>query len=319
MALIDWNNDGPVAGHVLVNGLKFYLRVSGPPRQPGQPAIIIETGLGDSSIAWSAVSRLTSSFARIYTYDRAGLGASQTSSKPRSGQNMASELSSLFKAARIAPPYVLVSHSAGCLVAREFVAINPSHVVGMVMVEGNTEFSYKVRPEDLVIIISVLSKDLDQYQVTNTHNRHKLTPEEWTALTTKDNPQEAKRHGNTALQEYLEYEATADTLARRKQYEKAILGDKPISVIKGEEFKDTQLLLDAAIKKGNGSDFEWDVIRRWIGMDGEETRLQREQLRLSTNGRFVNAWLSGHDVHLTEPEVIVDEIRWVLRENGIDV
>lgn len=319
MDLIDWNNDGPATGHVLVNGLKFYLRVSGPPRQPGQPAIIIETGLGDSGIAWSAVSRLTSSFARIYTYDRAGLGASQTSSKPRSGQNMASELSSLLKAARVAPPYVIVSHSSGSLIAREFVAINPSDVAGMVMVEGNTEFSYKVRPEDLVVIISVISKDLDQYQVMNIYNRHKLTPEEWAALTTDDTPQEAKRHGNTALQEYLEYEATADTLARRKQYENVILGDKPISVVKGEELKDTELLLDAAIKKGNGSDFEWDAIRKWINMDEEETRLQREQLRLSTNGRFVNARLSGHDVHLTEPEVIVDEIRWVLRENGVNV
>ena len=39
-----------------------------------------------------------------------------------------------------------------------------------------------------------------------------------------------------------------------------------------------------------------------------DEKLQREQLRLSNNSRFVETEHSGHNVHVTEPGVVVDEV-----------
>jgi pimeloyl-ACP methyl ester carboxylesterase len=46
----------------------------------------------------------------------------------------------------------------------------------------------------------------------------------------------------------------------------------------------------------------------------QDSQLQLEQLSLSSNSRSVIAEKSGHNVHLTQPEVIADATRWVLDE-----
>lgn len=311
MAHLDWNR-GQVSGLVSVGTHRLFVSAAGPPHQPGQPTVIIEAGLGEDSVGWRAVSRHLSQFIRVVTYDRAGLGKSQTSPLPRTAQNIALELSDVLKAADIPPPYVLVGHSYGGILVREFLAANPSQVAGLVFVEANTENSYRIRPEDLVIYLSILGQGLDLNVVTGLNKRHRLLPAEWAAYTAKESKEAKSRRTMAAFAEFADYDRSADILGKKKQLQHGILGNKPVSVIKGEELKDVKLLLDAAIDAGNGTEHERAAIRRWIGMDQQETELQEEHLRLSRNSTFVHARSSGHDVHLTEPEIIADQVRWVL-------
>jgi pimeloyl-ACP methyl ester carboxylesterase len=48
------------------------------------------------------------------------------------------------------------------------------------------------------------------------------------------------------------------------------------------------------------------------GMAKKEDMLQRERLKLSSVSHFVQLEKPGHSVILEEPEVIAEEVKWVL-------
>ena len=75
-------------------------------------------------------------FARVLSYDRAGLGWSDPATQPRTLANIVEELRSLLHAAGVAPPYILVGHSFGGLVVRYFAAQHPEEVAGILLVDA---------------------------------------------------------------------------------------------------------------------------------------------------------------------------------------
>src|SRR3954465_12438069 len=90
-----------------VNGRKMHIHCTG----DGSPAVILDSGLGDTYLSWRKVQPEIAIFARVCSYDRAGLGYSDPSSSPRTSSVIATELHALLHATGIAPPYVLVGHS----------------------------------------------------------------------------------------------------------------------------------------------------------------------------------------------------------------
>jgi len=101
----------------------------------GVPAVVLEAGIAASSLSWSLVQPPIAEFTRVASYDRAGLGWSDSSSAPRSLHQFTRELSALLAQAQIPPPYVLVGHSFGGLLIRAFAYQYPSQVAGMVLVD----------------------------------------------------------------------------------------------------------------------------------------------------------------------------------------
>lgn len=97
--------------------------------------VVLESGLGDDHQIWDSVQRAVSSFNRVISYDRAGLGRSDAGSESRSPEQIARELQATLDAADIAPPYVLVAHAEGALSVRSFAALFPEHVAGLVLVD----------------------------------------------------------------------------------------------------------------------------------------------------------------------------------------
>ena len=79
--------------------------------------------------------------------------------------------------------------------------------------------------------------------------------------------------------------------------------------------KDYRIMYEAGVKAGNGSKEERAVVRQfietWELLDDE---LRAAQLRLSEKSRYRVALEYGHDVPIWKPEVIVDEVKWVLKE-----
>lgn len=124
----------PVPG-MLVNagGPRLHLRIGGP---DSGPTIIFEAGLGGSSILWSLVQAQVETFARACSYDRAGYGYSDFGKLPRTGERMADELHTALTRARLAPPYVVVAHSFGGLLARLLASRYPADVAGVVFVDA---------------------------------------------------------------------------------------------------------------------------------------------------------------------------------------
>ena len=71
------------------------------------------------------------------SYDRAGLGYSDSSPQPRTSKVMAEELHALLQNASISPPYILVGHSMGGYNIRLFADIYRSEVAGVVLVDSS--------------------------------------------------------------------------------------------------------------------------------------------------------------------------------------
>jgi pimeloyl-ACP methyl ester carboxylesterase len=123
------------AQKVDVGGHQLHLLVAG----NGKPTVVLESGLGDTSESWAKVQPEAAKFARVVAYDRAGLGQSETGPKPRTARQIAAELHTALKNAGLAPPFVLVGHSAGGLYIRVFADMYPDEVAGMVFVDSTPE------------------------------------------------------------------------------------------------------------------------------------------------------------------------------------
>jgi len=110
----------------------------------GRPTVILEAGYTASGIdTYGPVILLAlAQRTRVCTYDRAGDGLSDArpaSVRPLTGATQAKELHTMLAVIHIGPPYVLVGHSYGGMISREFAALYPGQVAGMVLVDASSE------------------------------------------------------------------------------------------------------------------------------------------------------------------------------------
>lgn len=291
-------------GLVNVDGRHVFLCARGPPRVAGQPVILFESGHGDSSRWWSGVQELLSTTHRSYAYDRAGLGRSERSSLARNGINIATELSALVQTAGIEPPYILVGHSYGGIPVREFFAQHAEDVVGLVLVDTEQEKTPFELPLPWEAVKAIIG-DLDYFVVTGLDKDNKLDPDEWKAI----KEERAKDEAVTEEEQDLEDDSARD-LGQRHQFDKQVLGHHPLTVIKANSFQDWSRFYAAGVAAGNGTETQRAAVLESMGRLTEvEDRLMKEQLKLSSNGRYVETKQSGHNVHATQPELVAEEIR----------
>lgn len=101
----------------------------------GTPTVVLEAGLGGTIAHWRRLPSDLAPLVRVVSYDRAGLGASDSGPVPRTSQNMAADLHTLLHAAPIPGPYILVGHSLGGLNVRLYTARYPDEVLGLVLID----------------------------------------------------------------------------------------------------------------------------------------------------------------------------------------
>jgi pimeloyl-ACP methyl ester carboxylesterase len=113
-------------------GRRLHLHCAGEGRTP---SVILDAGIAASSLSWSRVAPGVAGFARVCTYDRAGLAWSDSGPQPTSARRFARDLHALVVAASVPPPYVLVGHSFGSFVVRAFTDEHQDAVAGLVLVD----------------------------------------------------------------------------------------------------------------------------------------------------------------------------------------
>ncbi len=123
---------GQPPGAILsIEGRKTHIQCSG----AGSPAVILEAGIGSNSLQWSLVQKEVAAFARVCSYDRAGTGWSERRPGVRDAARISGELEALLAVAGERPPYLLVGHSLGGILARVFASRRPQDIAGLVLID----------------------------------------------------------------------------------------------------------------------------------------------------------------------------------------
>ena len=120
-----------------LGGHKLHVNCTG----KGSPTVVIENGLGDFSFDWILVQKKVETFTRVCTYDRAGYAWSEPGPKPRTFAQINLDLRDALARLNEKGPYVLVGHSYGGPVIRNFAVMYPHDVAGMVQVDAAFEGS----------------------------------------------------------------------------------------------------------------------------------------------------------------------------------
>ncbi|OCL03556.1 alpha/beta-hydrolase [Glonium stellatum] len=302
----------------------LFLSTSGPPRTPGIPVVIFFTGGGAPAAVYIRLQAVLAAFARVYFYDRAGYGQSEMSPVAHpTAEDAAEELHTLLATVNVAPPYLLVSHSYGSLIAREFLALQnrlasraapgaSAPIAGMVLAEAATEMMHAVfaapmpPPE-----FATVTAGVDFARLTHLREESRLSDEEWEeAIRATERTERGSKAEDTR--------GSGRPLAAKQQFRLQAMGQQPLSVIRCDMAKDYKIMYEAGVKAGNGSEEERAVVRwfieTWELFDDE---LRAAQLRLSGKSRYRVELEYGHDFPVRNPEVIVDEVKWVFKELGL--
>lgn len=202
---------------------------------------------------------------------------------------------------------MLCAHSYGAIIAREFLHLKNKDIVGMVLAEASQERQYtlfKVPDENIMAI----SKGVKESWVTGLKEDSNLSREEW-----RERAIQISNGEEAGLEEAMGFIEVCKTLEGKRQIEECVLGDRPLSVVRCHGKRDFERVFEAGVKMGNGTveqrrEFK-NLLDRWDDADHD---LKTEQLKLSRKSRYVHVEDCGHNVQLTRPDVVAEEIRWVM-------
>ena len=264
----------PPPGRLIdLGGYRLHLNCMG----EGGPTVILEYGLEGSYFDWHRVQPEIARFARVCSYDRAGYGWSDTSPNPRVPSVMAEELHALLNAAGEKPPYIVVGHSYGALIAEMFTHKFPQETAGLVLVDGFIPRGEPWFPMSFKLWLRFMQATtplgLPRWRGWCGGARGELRGEAEAA--------------NCRSRVYAAYYQEHSQLPVGGAEMRAIgsLGNVPLIVISRDP---------AVTHEADGSGHVED---------------QAEMARLSSNGRLIIAKGSGHNVPEDRPDVIIEAIR----------
>jgi pimeloyl-ACP methyl ester carboxylesterase len=129
---LDQRNFAPRGQMVEIDGHSMHIRCTG----EGSPTIILEAGAYSFSSEWHWVQGQLEQTYRVCSYDRAGNGYSEAVEGARDGVTLARELHTLLERADVEPPYVMVGHSLGGVLAPIYASQYPDEIEGLVLVDS---------------------------------------------------------------------------------------------------------------------------------------------------------------------------------------
>jgi len=112
----------------------------------GSPAVILESGLGETGAYWKLISAAVAPDTKVCVYDRPGRGSSDAANVPQDGVAVARDLHVLLERGHVQAPFILVGHSSGAQYVRIYTGRYPEQVAGMVLLDGQPAEAFEGLP-----------------------------------------------------------------------------------------------------------------------------------------------------------------------------
>jgi pimeloyl-ACP methyl ester carboxylesterase len=271
-----------------VGGFKMHVDCTG----EGSPAVILDSGLGDTYLSWREVQPQIAKFTRVCSYDRAGLGYSESSSQPRTSKVIATELHALLQAADIAPPYVLVGHSLGGFNVRLYASLYRTEVAGMVLVDSSHPAQFDRLPPEIKDMQADWMRKAKFAEYTMIFGIPRLLSQ------CDEDPllRAAACNWHTAAEAVAELKSFPESAAQTAAA--GSLGDMPLVVLSHDPNKRLGSFPARIAKPANEA---WE-------------KMQEELAQLSTRRTQVIATGSSHDVQIDRPDVVIEGVRSVVEQ-----
>lgn len=125
----------PTGRYADLTGYRLHYDCSGP--EDASVTVMLESGIGGAIQGWDGVKAALESDFRVCAYDRGGYGWSDPGPGARSVDELAFELHELVLRADFRTPMVMVGHSFGGFVIREFAERWPELTLGFVFVDAS--------------------------------------------------------------------------------------------------------------------------------------------------------------------------------------
>jgi len=247
--------------------------------------VVLDTGLGGTAFDWSHVQPAVASFTLVCSYDRAGMGYSDPGPKPRTSQQIVSELAALLDRSGVPGRVVLVGASIGGWNTRLFASTQARRVAGLVLVDA----------------------------------RHENQGEQLAAAGAPENPPAiayvAPLVAYSGMARLLgiapglpagSFTRDVRDYAQATRFRSSALATAASELLNGTE----------SAKQVRSARRELDIPvvvvsagRRSPGIQEVLSALQRDQLTLSKRSCQVTAERSGHGIATAQPEIVIDAIR----------
>lgn len=278
---------------------KFHVSSQGESRK-GVPTVIVETGIWDCLESWQLVQSEIAKETRIITYDRPGYGFSEPSRYRRTFDTMASDLEVLLERIEAKPPYILVGHSMGGPIARYFQSRHSMKVAGIVLVDACNQKIAEFTKSTLFKVgckAASLFSSFGAVRLVNWLFPLATKNPEWTPTMQKtyNACHRAKASAfTTCLREWAGCEESFKLL---NEYARS-LADIPVTVISRD--------LDMPQRPGMSA----TAIRK---EKHDQKQLNRDHLEDAPHAKLVIAKGSGHLVQLDKPDIVIAEIKEMLK------
>jgi pimeloyl-ACP methyl ester carboxylesterase len=300
--------DGPARAPgrlVDAHGLQLHLYCQG----SGEPAVVVERGVGDHLASWIEVQSSAARATQVCLYDRSGSGWSARDLQPPTVERMVENLRAVLQAGGIPGPYVLVGHSTGGLVVRQFAAQFPDDTAGLLLIDsahenqirrlpaslrrevvGETSYRFcrLEAPMELLRSAGLINSQLPIFEPEN------LRPMHAAAVT------------ETRFCQMVRAEASAFRPAASRTERPHPLGDLPLIVLTAGN----GMAVDAGIHRMG---LPVDALQHW---DGIWLALQGELAALSTRSRHRLVRGAGPYIQLDAPNAVAVAIEEVLSMVG---
>ena len=301
----------PLGQMIDVGGYKLHLYSTG----SGGPAVIIDSGLGGISSDWGLVQPEIAKFTQVVSYDRAGIGWSESGPLPRTSQQIVQELHTLLNNAHIPAPYILVGHSFGGGNIQLYAAAYPDEVFGIVLVDSiHEDHEKKLPPHAINDLINSMQSPQD-VDFKSTYGVGCFTTQMYLTSMMTSLPESmqnmrsalctAAKHCYTISAEMSCLAASLEQLANM---DRSVIQNKPCIVLAAGCAYDLS-------KFGATEDQQMSMSGMQKAWQMAWNDLQKDLASKFVGSRYFIAEKSDHMIHWIQPETIVHAVKQLIEEN----